>query len=97
MDSAAVLFILAVAGVVSIFLFALKGLLDQVPDVIDFARHARDAWRRFKEPETPHDEQPPPADDEEGPPSRRPATTRSSSSSPTRTTPRAGSSRDQYA
>lgn len=40
--------ILAVAGVASIFLFALKGVLDQVPDVIDSASRARDAWHRFK-------------------------------------------------
>ncbi|MGY5009891.1 hypothetical protein ACWCY6_17680 [Streptomyces sp. 900105755] len=51
MDGAAILFILAVAGVASICLFALKGLLDQVPDVIDSAGKARDAWHRFKKPE----------------------------------------------
>jgi hypothetical protein len=61
-DGAAILFILAIAGVVSICLFALKGLLDQVPDVIDSAGKARDAWNRFKRPELP-----PPADDQEPP------------------------------
>ncbi|MEV5009162.1 hypothetical protein [Streptomyces sp. NPDC055692] len=66
--------ILAVAGVASISLFALKGVLDQVPDVIDSASRARDAWKRFR---SKADEQPPPAtlaelppraDDEHDPP-----------------------------
>ena len=39
MDLQIVLGILGTAGVVSAFLFALKGILDQVPDVIR-------AWRR---------------------------------------------------
>ncbi|MFF7437067.1 hypothetical protein [Streptomyces sp. NPDC008122] len=43
-------------------LFALKGLLDQVPDVIDSAGRARDSWQRFRQPEQP------PRDDEEEPP-----------------------------
>ncbi|WP_326650482.1 hypothetical protein [Streptomyces sp. NBC_01750] len=63
MDGAAILFILAIAGVASICLFALKGLLDQLPDVIDSAGRARDAWQRFKKPELP-----PPADGKEEPP-----------------------------
>ncbi|MFI1418953.1 hypothetical protein ACH4VX_13330 [Streptomyces sp. NPDC020731] len=74
MDGAAILFILAIAGVASISLFALKGLLDQVPDVIDSASRARDAWERFrkKHNETIEAEEPPPpvtvpADDEEPP------------------------------
>jgi hypothetical protein len=54
--------ILAIAGVASIFLFALKGLLDQIPDVIDSAGRARESWRRFKRPELP------PVADEEEPP-----------------------------
>ncbi|MGY5015120.1 hypothetical protein ACWCY6_44960 [Streptomyces sp. 900105755] len=62
MDGAAILFILAIAGVVSIFLFALKGLLDQVPDAIESAGKARDAWERFKKPELP-----PSAEDQEPP------------------------------
>ncbi|WP_330307616.1 MULTISPECIES: hypothetical protein [unclassified Streptomyces] len=62
MDGAAILFILAIAGVASICLFALKGLLDQVPDVIDSAGKARDAWHRFKKPEVS-----PRTDDEEPP------------------------------
>ncbi|MCP9957094.1 hypothetical protein [Streptomyces sudanensis] len=59
-----VIIILAIAGVASVLLFALKGLLDQVPDVIDSAGKARDAWQRFKQPEMPpraDDEQPPAA------------------------------------
>ncbi|MFJ8495011.1 hypothetical protein ACIRBZ_42770 [Streptomyces sp. NPDC094038] len=62
MDGAAILIILAIAGVVSIFLFALKGLLDQIPDVIRSAGKARDEWRRFKQPEPP-----PSAEDQEPP------------------------------
>ncbi|MGP3939500.1 MULTISPECIES: hypothetical protein [Streptomyces] len=64
----AVLLILAIAGVAAIFLFSVKGLLDQVPDVIDSAGRARDAWRCFKGPEKPQpDEQPPSADGEDPP------------------------------
>ncbi|MEH0562621.1 hypothetical protein QBA37_25790 [Streptomyces silvae] len=55
--------ILAIAGVASVLLFAIKGFLDQVPDVIDSAGRARDSWQRFKQPELP-----PPADDDEEPP-----------------------------
>ncbi|MFF6976356.1 hypothetical protein ACFZAV_01155 [Streptomyces sp. NPDC008343] len=69
--------ILAVAGVASISLFALKGVLDQVPDVINSASRAREAWHRFKsagdeQPSPPVTELPPalPVDggDEEQPP-----------------------------
>ncbi|MGW2839677.1 hypothetical protein ACWCWD_17950 [Streptomyces sp. NPDC001493] len=62
MDATAIIIILAIAGVVSVLLFAIKGLLDQVPDVIESAGRARDSWQRFKRPELP-----PPADDEEPP------------------------------
>ncbi|WP_328978464.1 hypothetical protein [Streptomyces canus] len=62
MDGTAIIIILAIAGVASVLLFALKGLLDQVPDVIDSAGKARDAWHRFKKPELS-----PSADDEEPP------------------------------
>ncbi len=62
MDGTAIIIILAIAGVASVLLFALKGLLDQVPDVIDSAGRARDAWQRFKKPE-----QPPRADEQEPP------------------------------
>ncbi|WP_405900401.1 hypothetical protein OG242_25725 [Streptomyces sp. NBC_00727] len=61
MDGTAII-ILAIAGVASVLLFAVKGLLDQVPDVIDSAGRARDAWQRFKKPEQPHrahDQEPP--------------------------------------
>ncbi|MEU5251459.1 hypothetical protein [Streptomyces longwoodensis] len=62
MDGTVIIVILAIAGVASVLLFALKGLLDQVPDVIESAGKARDAWHRFKSPEVP-----PRADDEEPP------------------------------
>ncbi|MFH8372040.1 hypothetical protein ACH4A7_00660 [Streptomyces cyaneofuscatus] len=62
MDDTAIITILAVAGVASVLLIAIKGLLDQVPDVIDSASRARDSWQRFKKTDVP-----PPADDEEPP------------------------------
>ncbi len=62
MDGTAIIIILAIAGVASVMLFAIKGLLDQVPDVIDSAGRARDSWQRFRKPDVP-----PPADDEEPP------------------------------
>lgn len=63
MDGTAIIIILAIAGVASVMLFALKGLLDQVPDVIESAGRARDAWHRFRKPDT----LPPPQQDEEPP------------------------------
>lgn len=60
MDGTAIIGILAIAGVASVLLFAVKGLLDQVPDVMESAGRARDSWHRFKKPELP-----PPADDGE--------------------------------
>ncbi|QTE00562.1 hypothetical protein [Streptomyces cyanogenus] len=68
MEGAAILFVLALAGVASILLFALKGLLDQLPDVIDSARNVRDAWHRFRnrgEEPSRAGEQPPGPNDEE--------------------------------
>ncbi|NEB83044.1 hypothetical protein G3I43_02390 [Streptomyces anulatus] len=62
MDGTAIIIILAIAGVASVLLFAIKGLLDQVPDVIESAAKARDSWQRFKKPDMPS-----PADDEEPP------------------------------
>ncbi|XIE78632.1 hypothetical protein AB6O49_11930 [Streptomyces sp. SBR177] len=62
MDGTAIT-ILAIAGVASVLLFALKGLLDQVPDVIDSAGRARDSWQRFRQ-----SEQQPARDDEQEPP-----------------------------
>ncbi|MFE3862075.1 hypothetical protein ACFXPT_16780 [Streptomyces goshikiensis] len=64
MDGTAIIIILAIAGVFSVLLFSVKGLLDQVPDVIDSAGRARDAWARFKKPHgvaPPPEEQEPPA------------------------------------
>lgn len=65
--------ILAVAGVASIVLFSVKGSLDQVPDVIDSATRARDAWHRFKSagdesPRAEDEEELPPANDQGEPP-----------------------------
>ncbi|MEU6197710.1 hypothetical protein [Streptomyces sp. NPDC047061] len=56
------LFILAIAGVVSRSMSSMKKLLDEVPDVLDSATEARDAWRRFRRPELP-----PQAEDQEPP------------------------------
>ncbi|MGD3111859.1 hypothetical protein [Streptomyces sp. YGL11-2] len=46
MELQIVLVILGAAGVVSAFLFALKGLLDQIPDVIRSWRRVVDEARR---------------------------------------------------
>ncbi|MEV5438191.1 hypothetical protein AB0K80_19580 [Streptomyces sp. NPDC052682] len=77
MDGTAIIIILAIAGVASVLLFAIKGILDQLPDVFESFRRARDAWKRLKEePDEvakPNDtEEPPPpvtvpADDDEPP------------------------------
>ncbi|MGW2178906.1 hypothetical protein ACWCXX_12605 [Streptomyces sp. NPDC001732] len=48
MDDATIITILAVAGVFSIVLFSLKGLLDQIPDVLDSAGRTREAWLRLR-------------------------------------------------
>ncbi|MER7509990.1 hypothetical protein ABTX82_16820 [Streptomyces lavendulae] len=61
MGDTLILWILGIAGVIAILLFSVKGLLDQVPDVIDSAGRARDAWDRFKKPQNPA---PPPQDRE---------------------------------
>ncbi|MGX5212630.1 hypothetical protein ACWKT3_28730 [Streptomyces violaceus] len=77
MDGNAIIIILAIAGVASVLLFAVKGILDQLPDVFDSFRRARDAWKRLKEEQDevlkPDDaEDPQPAvtvrTDDEGPP-----------------------------
>jgi hypothetical protein len=68
--TAIIIIILTVAGVVAALLVALKGILDQLPDVFDSARRARDAWKRLKEEQGGTEEPPPvaiPADDEEPP------------------------------
>lgn len=70
MDGTAIIVILAITGVASVLLFALKGLLDQLPDVLDSASRARDAWERFKEQDEAsqtEEQQPPQTDDEEPP------------------------------
>ena len=66
-DGAATLFILAIAGVVAIFISSLKGVLDQVRDVLDSAGRARDAWERFKGKGGSPRDLPPSADEEEPP------------------------------
>ncbi|MEV8247483.1 hypothetical protein AB0R01_27505 [Streptomyces rochei] len=78
MDGTVIIIILAVAGVASVLLFAIKGISDQLPDLFESFRRARDAWKRFKEEQgevtQPDDTKAPPpsvavpADDDEGPP-----------------------------
>ncbi len=52
---------------------AVKGVLDQLPEVFDSASRARDAWKRFKEEQgeaampKETEEQPPVVDDVEPP------------------------------
>ncbi|WP_405883395.1 hypothetical protein OG762_35535 [Streptomyces sp. NBC_01136] len=69
-----IIIVLAIAGVVTITLYVLKGVLDQLPDVFDSAGRARDAWDRLtkKNGEAPQPEEPPtplapPASSEEPP------------------------------
>ncbi|WP_329347375.1 hypothetical protein OG226_01215 [Streptomyces sp. NBC_01261] len=64
MDSTTlIVIILAIAGVVTMAIYVLKGVLDQLPDVIKSAGNVRAEWHRFKRPELP-----PSADDREPPP-----------------------------
>ncbi|MEV7128651.1 hypothetical protein [Streptomyces sp. NPDC093260] len=66
MDGNAItIIILAVAGVASVLLFAIKGISDQLPDLFESFRRARDAWKRLKEEQ---DEAVRPDDTEEPPP-----------------------------
>ncbi|MER6329263.1 hypothetical protein ABT298_07975 [Streptomyces sp. NPDC001034] len=78
MDGTAIIIILAIAGVVTVTIYVLKGVLDQLPDLFESARKAREAWEQLtkKNDEAPQpdetEEQPPPAvvasaDDEEPP------------------------------
>lgn len=78
MDGTAItIIILAIAGVVTVTLYVLKGILDQLPEVFDSFRRARDAWKRLGEqqdeaPKRDNIEEPPPSvavpvDDEEPP------------------------------
>ncbi|MFF4028995.1 hypothetical protein ACFYZ2_04375 [Streptomyces sviceus] len=70
MDSAVIiLFIIALAGVVSATFTYAKKLADQVPELLESFGKARDAWHTFKTKgdETPTPQVPPQADDEEPP------------------------------
>jgi hypothetical protein len=49
LDAAVTLAILAFFGVLSILLFAVRGFLDQLPDVFASAGRARDAWRALQQ------------------------------------------------
>ncbi|MFG3720541.1 hypothetical protein ACGF8D_22330 [Streptomyces massasporeus] len=66
--------ILAFFGVLPIFLFALRGFLDQLPDVFASAGRAREAWRALKQARSEEAQReeppslPPPVHQEEQPP-----------------------------
>ncbi|MET9847535.1 hypothetical protein [Streptomyces ossamyceticus] len=66
--------ILAFFGVLSILLFAVRGFLDQLPDVFASAGRARDAWRALKQARGEEAQRvalqavPPPARQDEDPP-----------------------------
>ncbi|MET7673911.1 hypothetical protein [Streptomyces seoulensis] len=47
--NAITIIILAIAGVASALLFAIKGISDQLPDLFESFRRTRDAWKHFKE------------------------------------------------
>ncbi|MFF3840639.1 hypothetical protein [Streptomyces sp. NPDC001930] len=67
MDAQIVLGILATAGAVSIFMFALKGLLDQVPDLIrSWRRIVVEARRPHSDPRPEREDHRPPAADVDG-------------------------------
>ncbi|MFJ1747194.1 hypothetical protein ACIOJD_13250 [Streptomyces sp. NPDC088116] len=67
MDAQIVLGILATAGAVSIFMFALKGLLDQVPDVIrSWRRIVAEARRPHVDPGPEQEDHRPPAEGIDG-------------------------------
>ncbi|WP_089107434.1 hypothetical protein [Streptomyces hyaluromycini] len=80
MDGTAIIvIILAIAGVVTLAIYVLKGVLDQLPDLFESARKARDAWNELttKEDETTQPDETeeqslpainPPVDDAEEPP-----------------------------
>lgn len=65
MDGTTIVIISILAGAAPVVLFALKSLLDQLPEVIDATTRARRAWEKFvsgseEEPEPDRrDEQPP--------------------------------------
>ena len=53
MDGTIILFILTIAGVASVLLYAVKGLLEQSIEVIVSATRVWEACRRFRQPEMP--------------------------------------------
>lgn len=65
MDGTVIIIVLAIAGVASVLLFAVKGLLDQIPEVIASAARARDAWAGFRRVPSPpaHGDREPPAEE----------------------------------
>ncbi|WP_217555136.1 hypothetical protein [Streptomyces sp. GbtcB6] len=66
MDGTAItIIILAIAGVVTLLIFVLKGVLDQLPDLFESARKAREAWEQLTKK---NDEAPRPDETEEQPP-----------------------------
>ena len=79
MDGTAItIIILAAAGVVTLTIYVLKGVLDQLPDLFESARRAREAWEQLTkkadeapQPDEAEEQSPPavpPADDTEEPP-----------------------------
>lgn len=56
MGGTAILFILTVASVVSIFLYVAKSILDQLLGVLDSFRRVRDAWRSLMEEQDENNE-----------------------------------------
>ncbi|MFE9454392.1 hypothetical protein [Streptomyces sp. NPDC006739] len=77
-DTAITITILAIAGVVALTIYALKSVLDQLPDLFESARRAREAWERLtkkndRAPQPDENEEQPhpavdPSADDEGPP-----------------------------
>ncbi|MEU2616610.1 hypothetical protein ABZ642_00370 [Streptomyces sp. NPDC007157] len=73
MDGTAItIIILAIAGVVTLAIYVLKGVLDQLPDLFESARRAREAWEQLTKKKDETEGQPPPvtvptADNEEPP------------------------------
>ncbi|MEU4166105.1 hypothetical protein AB0F46_04365 [Streptomyces sp. NPDC026665] len=57
MDSA-ILLVLGIAGVVSITVFAVKGILDQLPEVAESWHRAKRAFRNNDQPDSDSDDQP---------------------------------------
>lgn len=70
MDGTAIIIILAIAGVVTLAIYVLKGVLDQLPDLFESARRAREAWEQLTKK---NDEAPQPDETEGQPPQVLPA------------------------